>query len=82
MSIADEWAIVRNYGGSSDRMPQTCLLAYDGQRRLCVTAKNGLEELETHADANPDMDGSVSERRGQAGLGGELLAWVLPMPPS
>jgi len=32
---------------------QTCLLVYDGQCRLCVTAKKGLERLETHADATP-----------------------------
>jgi predicted DCC family thiol-disulfide oxidoreductase YuxK len=37
----------------SDRASQTCLLVYDGQCRLCVTAKQGLERLETHADASP-----------------------------
>ena len=37
--------------GPSDRAAQTCLLIYDGQCRLCVTAKKGLERLETHADA-------------------------------
>ena len=37
----------------SDRVSQTCLLVYDGQCRLCVTAKKGLERLETHADATP-----------------------------
>jgi predicted DCC family thiol-disulfide oxidoreductase YuxK len=30
---------------------QACLLVYDGECRLCVTAKKGLERLETHADA-------------------------------
>ena len=35
----------------SDRASQACLLIYDGQCRLCVTAKKGLERLETHADA-------------------------------
>jgi predicted DCC family thiol-disulfide oxidoreductase YuxK len=37
----------------SDRASQASLLIYDGQCRLCVTAKNGLEGLETHADATP-----------------------------
>jgi predicted DCC family thiol-disulfide oxidoreductase YuxK len=35
------------------RASQTCLLIYDGQCRLCVTAKKGLERLETHTDATP-----------------------------
>jgi predicted DCC family thiol-disulfide oxidoreductase YuxK len=35
------------------RVSQACLLVYDGQCRLCVTAKKGLERLETHADATP-----------------------------
>jgi predicted DCC family thiol-disulfide oxidoreductase YuxK len=35
------------------RVSQACLLVYDGQCRLCVTAKQGLERLETHADAIP-----------------------------
>ena len=35
----------------SDRESQACLLVYDGQCRLCVTAKKGLERLGTHADA-------------------------------
>ena len=37
----------------SDRASQTYLLVYDGQCRLCVTAKKGLERLEPHADATP-----------------------------
>jgi len=37
----------------SDRASQACLLVYDGQCRLCVTAKEGLERLGTHADATP-----------------------------
>jgi predicted DCC family thiol-disulfide oxidoreductase YuxK len=37
----------------SDRDSQACLLVYDGQCRLCVTAKKGLERLGTHADATP-----------------------------
>ena len=37
----------------SDRASQACLLVYDGQCRLCVTAKKGLERLETHAGATP-----------------------------
>ncbi len=35
------------------RASQTCLLVYDGQCRLCVTAKKGLERLETHAGVIP-----------------------------
>ena len=37
--------------GPSERASQACLLVYDGQCRLCVTAKKGLERLGTHADA-------------------------------
>ena len=37
--------------GQSDRVTQTCLLIYDGECRLCVTAKKGLERLEPHTDA-------------------------------
>jgi len=37
----------------SDRAAQACLLVYDGQCRLCVTAKRGLERLGSHADATP-----------------------------
>jgi predicted DCC family thiol-disulfide oxidoreductase YuxK len=33
------------------RASQACLLVYDGQCRLCVTAKKGLERLESHAEA-------------------------------
>ena len=36
-----------------DSESQACLLVYDGQCRLCVTAKKGLERLGTHADATP-----------------------------
>jgi predicted DCC family thiol-disulfide oxidoreductase YuxK len=35
----------------SDRASQACLLIYDGQCRLCVTAQKGLERLEAHGDA-------------------------------
>lgn len=37
----------------SDKAFQACLLVYDGQCRLCVTAKKGLERLGTHVDAIP-----------------------------
>jgi predicted DCC family thiol-disulfide oxidoreductase YuxK len=37
----------------SDKTPQVCLLIYDGECRLCVTAKKGLERLETQVDATP-----------------------------
>ena len=35
----------------SGKAPQVCLLIYDGECRLCVTAKKGLERLEMKADA-------------------------------
>ncbi|MCE9536777.1 MAG: DUF393 domain-containing protein [Nitrospirae bacterium] len=35
----------------SDKAPQVCLLIYDGECRLCVTAKKGLERLESQVDA-------------------------------
>lgn len=34
----------------SGKTPQACLLVYDGQCRLCITAKKGLERLGTQAD--------------------------------
>ncbi|MEO6110479.1 MAG: DUF393 domain-containing protein [Nitrospiraceae bacterium] len=37
----------------SDRASKVCLLVYDGQCRLCVTAKEGLERLGTHPNATP-----------------------------
>lgn len=37
----------------SDKAPQACLLIYDGECRLCVTAKKGLERLEMQEDATP-----------------------------
>ncbi|TKB33501.1 MAG: DUF393 domain-containing protein [Nitrospira sp.] len=37
----------------SDKAPQVCLLIYDGECRLCDTAKKGLERLETQVDATP-----------------------------
>ena len=37
--------------GPSDKAAKDCLLVYDGECRLCVTAKKGLERLEPHADA-------------------------------
>ncbi|MCG3774834.1 MAG: hypothetical protein JW395_1659 [Nitrospira sp.] len=42
-----------NQRDQTDQRDQTCLLIYDGQCRLCVTAKKGLEQLETHAEATP-----------------------------
>ena len=36
-----------------DKASPACLLVYDGQRRLCVTAKQGIERLETRKDATP-----------------------------
>jgi predicted DCC family thiol-disulfide oxidoreductase YuxK len=32
---------------------RACLLVYDGECRLCVTAKKGLDRLDTHAGAAP-----------------------------
>ena len=37
----------------SDKALQACLLVYDGQCRLCVTAKQGLERLGARADSLP-----------------------------
>lgn len=37
----------------SDNAPQACLLIYDGECRLCVTAKKGLERLGAQPDASP-----------------------------
>jgi predicted DCC family thiol-disulfide oxidoreductase YuxK len=37
--------------GPSESASQTCLLVYDGECRLCVTAKKGLERLGSQADA-------------------------------
>jgi predicted DCC family thiol-disulfide oxidoreductase YuxK len=44
---------ITTMAGQSDRGSQTCLLVYDGECRLCVTAKKGLDRLETHANATP-----------------------------
>lgn len=38
---------------SSRRVPQACLLVYDGHCRLCVVAKQGLERLRIHPGATP-----------------------------
>ena len=38
------------FGGATDSFSY---VVYDGQCRLCVTAKKGLERLGTHADATP-----------------------------
>jgi predicted DCC family thiol-disulfide oxidoreductase YuxK len=37
--------------GPSGKAAKDCVLVYDGECRLCVTAKKGLERLEPHADA-------------------------------
>jgi len=39
--------------GEPDRGAEVCLLVYDGECRFCVTAKKGLEQLETQTDATP-----------------------------
>jgi predicted DCC family thiol-disulfide oxidoreductase YuxK len=36
---------------NQSRTSPVCLLVYDGQCRLCVTAKKGIERLRAHADA-------------------------------
>jgi predicted DCC family thiol-disulfide oxidoreductase YuxK len=53
----------------SDRMSQTCLLVYDGQCRLCVTAKEGLERLGTHEDATPIRMVSYQSEEAKQALG-------------
>src|SRR4029077_10320576 len=42
---------ITTVAGPSDKAAKDCLLVYDGECRLCVTAKKGLERLEAHADA-------------------------------
>jgi hypothetical protein len=42
---------VKAMADPSDRASQVYLLVFDGQCRLCVIAKKGLEGLETHVDA-------------------------------
>jgi predicted DCC family thiol-disulfide oxidoreductase YuxK len=54
----------------SDRASQACLLVYDGQCRLCVTAKKGLERLETHADATPIRMIPYQSEEAKQALGG------------
>src|SRR4249920_1087623 len=44
---------IATMAGPSDKAAKDCLLVYDGECRLCVTAKKGLERLETHANATP-----------------------------
>ena len=53
----------------SDRASQACLLVYDGQCRLCVTAKEGLERLGTHADATPIRMVPYQSEEAQQALG-------------
>jgi predicted DCC family thiol-disulfide oxidoreductase YuxK len=48
------------------RASQACLLVYDGQCRLCVTAKKGLERLETHAGTRVRMVPYQSDEGKQA----------------
>ncbi|MBK5282555.1 MAG: DUF393 domain-containing protein [Nitrospiraceae bacterium] len=55
--------------GPSDSEAETCLLVYDGQCRLCVTAKKGLERLETHADATPIRMVPYQSEEAQLALG-------------
>jgi predicted DCC family thiol-disulfide oxidoreductase YuxK len=43
---------IATVAGPSDKATKDCLLVYDGECRLCVTAKKGLERIGTHADAN------------------------------
>jgi predicted DCC family thiol-disulfide oxidoreductase YuxK len=54
----------------SDRVSQACLLVYDGHCRLCVTAKNGLEQLGTHADATPVRMVPYQSEEAKQALGG------------
>jgi len=53
----------------SDRASQACLLVYDGECRFCVTAKGGLERLETHADATPIRMVPYQSEEAQQALG-------------
>jgi predicted DCC family thiol-disulfide oxidoreductase YuxK len=50
-SSEEEIARVRTMADVPDSKSQVCLLVYDGQCRLCVAAKTGLERLTTHTEA-------------------------------
>src|SRR3970040_2133492 len=60
---------VRAMAGPSYSEAETCLLVYDGQCLLCVTAKKGLERLETHADATPIRMVPYQSEEAQQALG-------------
>ena len=67
------------------RVSQTCLLIYDGQCRLCVTAKKGLERLETHRDATsvrmvPYQSEEAKQALGESYLPGRPNAAFLVRP--
>ncbi|MDP1946716.1 MAG: DUF393 domain-containing protein [Nitrospirota bacterium] len=53
----------------SGKHPQVCLLIYDGECRLCVTAKKGLERLETQEDATPIRMVPYQSEEAQQALG-------------
>ena len=55
--------------GPPNKTSQACLLVYDGQCRLCVTAKEGLEQLGTHADATPIRMVPYQSEEAQQALG-------------
>jgi predicted DCC family thiol-disulfide oxidoreductase YuxK len=58
---------------NQSRTSQTCILVYDGQCRLCVTAKKGLERLETHTDATPVRMIPYQSEEAQQALGKSYL---------
>jgi hypothetical protein len=66
----------------SDRASQACLLVYDGQCRLCVTAKKGLERLGTYAEATPIRMVPYQSKEAKQALGGRAIGQVVPTPPS
>jgi predicted DCC family thiol-disulfide oxidoreductase YuxK len=53
----------------SGKSPQVCLLIYDGQCRLCVTAKKGLERVGSHVDATPVRMVSYQSEEAKQALG-------------
>jgi predicted DCC family thiol-disulfide oxidoreductase YuxK len=56
-------------GDPPNSKPQACLLIYDGQCRLCVTAKKGLERLETHTDTAPIRTAPYQSEEANQALG-------------
>jgi len=48
---------------------RSCLLIYDGQCRLCVTAKKGIERLEANSEGDPIRMITYQSEEAKAALG-------------